>query len=241
MLHKILCLSFILSLVACTSLAGDFWDEGDGFHFRAGGGGPMWFRFSPNLNKLNLKVKEIGLSKLKSNISLWGGGGWGFVSDNFRIGGLGAGGSVTTKGIVDSVSKEVNLSMSFGGITGEYILRPLNRVELSFGGLLAWGVVTIKLSENKGPIDWDGIWGDYRQPVGSANISSSLKNNFFSFMPWIGAKYSILEWMGIGANIGYFQCWMDKNKWKINKLDLYDVPDIDMSDLMVRLDLTFGG
>ncbi len=47
--------------------------------------------------------------------------------------------------------------------------------------------------------------------------------------------------MGIGVNIGYFQCWMEKNKWKINKLDLYDVPDIDLSDLIIRFDLTFGG
>jgi hypothetical protein len=243
MLRKIFGLGMILSfaLAAAPSWAGEFWEEVDDLHFRGGGGGPMWFRFSPDLNKLNLKVSDIGLKKLNSSISLWGGGGWGFVSDNFRIGGLGAGGSVTSKGIVDSVSKEVNLSIGFGGVTGEYVLRPINRVELSLGALLGWGGVTIKLSKNKGPISWDGIWGDYKQPVGSVNTSSSLKNSFFGFMPWIGVKYSILEWMGIGANIGYFQCWMDKNKWKTDKLDLHDVPDIDLSDLAIRLDLTFGG
>jgi len=66
----------------------------DGKFFRGGAGGFEMINLPLDLPKIDTKLNQISLSELEDNIYLTGGGGWGNVGNNIRIGGYGYGGSI---------------------------------------------------------------------------------------------------------------------------------------------------
>ena len=239
-----------LSLVVVLALASmGFAGRKHGIQARGGGGGPMVFFYSPDLGPLNTQAEAMGLPKFDGYLKFYGGGGGGFIGKHLKIGGMGAGGIISTNGNVFddtlgvSLNKEVSLSIGFGGVTLEYVQPFLERLEVSFGGLLAWGEVTLEVNQKSGPNHWDGLWNNYHHNTtpDAKNITTQMDNGLFIIKPWVEVKYYITEWFALGGNLGYFYCSINKNNWKSNDVKINDVPKIDLSQVMFGVNFFFGG
>jgi len=172
---------------------------------------------------------------------LYGGAGFGEVTSRLKIGGAGFGGSMTTSGYTAPYSRDVSVSLGFGGILGEYDVLYLNRLNVFAGTLLGWGEMSIKIRRAESPADWNGIWGDYAQGSSVENASTDLNASFFAVMPWVGSRYFLTSWMAADARVGYFWSSISGENWRTNGEKVYNSPDLDLGNMFLMLSVLFGG
>ena len=160
--------------------------------FSGGGGGPTFTYMTPDLADINVMVAQMGPNiKLDEGFFLYGGKGYGHVNRNIRIGGMGAGGMITTSELVPGaggapdLAKEVEFSMGFGGVTLEYVMELPFDVQLFAGGLIGWGGISVRVSQYENALSWNGIWEDYGiGSIGDSNdLSLTMDNEFFTLSP----------------------------------------------------------
>src|SRR5512145_225517 len=106
----------------------------------AGGGvDALWYFFDATV--LNSELVKKGMPQLsESGMFMLGGHGYAYiiVVPDLRIGGMGAGGSVSETTIENNVLSKSKLSTSFGGVTIEYVFA-FKRLHFAIGGLLGGG------------------------------------------------------------------------------------------------------
>jgi hypothetical protein len=247
-------ISFLLILtLAVPILAEDSegfkWDQGGQTrgYFRGGAGGYELFMLPIELDAINNNLTQIGLPAFKSEMFLQGGGGWGFIGNNIRIGGFGAGGTLTSNAKINNIGKEVSLELGIGGFIIEKAFHPFNSMEIYLGASVGGGSATLKLLQWAGPVDWNEVWG-----VGYASESDTIAHafydyqttfscSFFTAMPVIGVRYNIFRWIAIGAKVGYLYTHIDENGWKMEDRKVYGVPEIDFSNVIYGINIYFGG
>jgi hypothetical protein len=206
-----------------------------------GGGGPMVMYLVVDLPEIDREIADLGIPKLGSGMLLYGGAGFGEISSRLKIGGAGFGGSMTTSGYNAPYSRDVSLSLGFGGILGEYDLLYLNRFNVFAGTLLGWGSMSIKINRAESPADWNGIWEDYAQGASVANASTDLDASFFTVMPWVGGRYFLTSWIAADGRIGYFWSSIGGESWRTNGEKVYNSPDIDLGNTYFLFSILFGG
>jgi len=217
-----------------------------GGFFRGGGGGWDWYYLPLNVDVLNTQLETIGLPSFSDRMILSGGGGWGFIGRGIRIGGLGASGSVSSFGIPDTSTNsqiDIQLTLSYGGFLIEKVFHPFNNSEIYIGATLGGGTTSIKFAKSSTKIRWDDIWTDGYSGGNSTfnNHQSEMSSHFFWAMPNIGFRYNIFRWFAIGANVGYFYQHTDEQRWKMENEVVADVPKIDFSGVVYRVNFYFGG
>jgi hypothetical protein len=210
----------------------------------------MFTYLSPDLGPLNTQIALMGIPNLKEEMFIFGGKGFGYVSRNIRIGGMGGGGEVTTDGVIegdptietDDLAKEVAFSLGFGGVTVEYTYNtPLN-IQLVAGGMLGWGGITVRISQFQGVPNWEGIWEDYQTGYtgDSYDLTVYMNNSIFILNPWIGAEYKILPWMGIAGKAGYFYSKASRSNWNSEGTEIFGGEEIDLSNVSFEVAIIFG-
>lgn len=217
--------------------------------FSGGGGGVSFVRIQPDLGPLNLQIVQMGIPELEEGMFLYGGHGYGYVNRNFRIGGMGAGGMMTTSGYIPgaggapSLAKEVEFDIGYGGVTLEYCYNTPIGIQVFAGGLIGWGGISVTVSQFENSLSWNGIWEDYHTGYTGNSFDQvmTMNNSLFVLNPWVGAFYKVLPWMGVAGKAGYFYSTAPNGDWKALDSEIYGAPEIDLSNVSFEVNITFGG
>ncbi len=183
-----------------------------------------------DLNPINEYLrKSRGSGFDKTPMLLLGGQGYGYIMivPNLRIGGMGAGGSLTSKSIdtVTNTRRNVELSVGFGGVTIDYTIPIVPRLDASIGVFLGSGSTEIKLTRNSNPNKiWDEVWDNFGTDKKIDDYTQKLSGSFFIFQPQLNLEYAIWRWLAIRIGIGYNG--MAFGSWTLDDdYDLIGVPD----------------
>lgn len=165
-----------------------------------GGGGFVGGWSMPNIDPINLKLKEIGIPELStSGIFTTGGAGFiyiGFVK-NLRVGGMGYGGTISSSSTINGINNEAIYSLGGGGLTVEYTLPFIKDIGVSLGAILGAGSMSLELYRNDGNFSWEGILDE------PSNISRKVENNFWTFTPTLNADFPVYRFVALRLGVGY--------------------------------------
>ena len=154
----------------------------------------------PNIDPINLKLKEIGIPELStSGIFTTGGAGFiyiGFVK-NLRVGGMGYGGTISSSSTINGINNEAIYSLGGGGLTVEYTLPFIKDIGVSLGAILGAGSMSLELYRNDGTFSWEGILDE------PSNISRKIENNFWTFTPTLNADFPVYRFVALRLGVGY--------------------------------------
>lgn len=203
-----------------------------------GGGGftPAWF--TPNVDPLNIKLKELGIPEVaKNGIFTTGGGGYiyiGFVK-NLRIGGMGFGGSTSESAVIQGINYEANYSIGGGGLTIEYTLPFIKDVGVSLGTVLGGGSIDIEFFKNSSAYSWEDILNEEPE-----NSMERLTNNYWIVTPTINLDIPVYRFVALRIGTGY-QFSID-NEWKANNnQNITGTPDdLNGNSFYVQLGIFVG-
>jgi hypothetical protein len=187
-----------------------------------GGGGflPGWY--VPNVDPLNLQLKNVGIPELStSGMFTTGGGGFiyiGFVK-NLRIGGMGFGGTMSQSVIKNSTEYEATYSLGGGGLTVEYTLPFIKNIGVSTGAILGRGSITIETFQNNSSFSWDNLI----DPT-STNILTRLHDTYWFLTPTLNIEVPVYRFIALRVGLGY-QFTLG-NSWTANNdQNISGVPD----------------
>ena len=182
--------------------AGQFFDAPFG-----GGIGyvPAWY--IPNIDPINSELSQIGMPELStSGFYSSGIAGFlyiGFVKD-FRIGGMGFSGYLSSSQLIDNVNGEADYSLSGGGVTLEYTLPFIKNIGVSVGAVVGAGSMELELFRNTGEFSWGGMWEELSEPNNSSeSYYGKLRNHYWMVTPTVNLDYPIYRFVVIRLGVGY--------------------------------------
>ncbi|MAT40078.1 MAG: hypothetical protein CL946_10795 [Ectothiorhodospiraceae bacterium] len=236
--------SLLLVFSSATSFAQDDEEQprrssrGSGGIFGAGGG-PSGAWYFINTDVLNSSLTDKGMPELSTDgMFLFGGHGYAYIIivPNLRIGGIGMGGSMSETNVDDGTFNRSELAVGFGGVTLDYTI-PFGRFHIAIGTMLGAGSYTLTLT--RGPNtdkSWEDLFGD---PLIPSDSRLEMINGFFAYQPALTVEYDISPFIVASLKGGYFGTAGDT--WELNgEFEVNEVPEFDMNNAFVRLDLTFG-
>ena len=165
-----------------------------------GGGGFVVGWNMPNVDPINLKLKEIGIPELStSGVFTTGGAGFIYIGviKNLRVGGMGYGGTISSSSTTNGINNEAIYSLGGGGLTVEYTLPFIKNIGVSIGAILGGGSMSLELYSNDGNFSWEGILDN------PSNISRTIDNSFWIFTPTLNADFPVYRFVSLRAGIGY--------------------------------------
>lgn len=172
--------------------------------FGGGGGFVTGWNF-PSVNSLNLKLKEIGLPELSKN-GMFSTGGAGFIYigfvKNLRIGGMGFGGSTTSKTYSNGDNLQADLSIGGGGLTVEYTLPFVKNMGVSVGAILGAGSMSLELYRNNGNFNWNDLWLDMNNGQHTSTFIK-MQKKFWIFSPTINVDIPVYRFVALRLGTGY--------------------------------------
>jgi len=197
-----------------------------------GGVTPGWVFV--DVKPVNDYLVAAGGAPLKDDgMFLFGGGGAVYVGviNNFRVGGMGMGGSISSSS-VDSlgVRRDAEFNNGFGGVTFEYVIPLFPRLDIAVGTMLGWGGVDLTIRQDVGGnLTWDDEWGNfgsgnYSIPGGQINnITRTLSGSYFVWIPSVNVEYALLGWCAVRLGASYVG--MSAPSWSVDgQYDLTGVP-----------------
>lgn len=214
---------YVFSIAGITSSQEKMnWDAKFAF---GGGFTPGWF--VPNFDGINDRIEGLGIDKFSTS-GFFATGGTGYVSlpmlKNFRVGGMGLGGSTSKKATVGGFNREAEYSIGMGGLTVEYTLPFIPSVAVSVGTVIGWGSVTLELYQNSGAVNWNDIWGAFTPNVNAQNIHQEISSSFFLLSPILNVDIPVDRFIAFRVGGGY-QVAVG-GKWKLdNGQEINNVPD----------------
>jgi hypothetical protein len=175
-----------------------------------------------------------------------GGGGsiYIMVLKNFRIGGMGMGGSVSSSSLdLYGVRRDADLSLSFGGVTIEYVVPITEKLDFAVGATVGGGGMHLRLQQMTGRTN---TWTEERDlfgtwpPSGVPNITRTLDGSFFVLAPAAHIEYAILGWLGVRASLSH--TFMMFPSWQVDSsYDLLNVPSkVKGNGLLFSLGIMVG-
>lgn len=156
-----------------------------------------------------------------------GGQGYGYVMflQNFRIGGMGGSGTRISTSLSGNTRRDVELSAGFGGVTLDYVIPVIPRLDVTTGVFLGAGGMSFTIRRDDGSAKtWGTEWSQLGSNDSVYNLSTKLSGSFFVIQPNVNFEFAILRWLGVRVGVGYMG--MIGNNWKVD--DTYDfigVPD----------------
>jgi len=211
-----------------------------------GGGGytPGWIFL--DLDRLNGFITAGGGAPFPDGrLMLNGGQGYAYmlVVSNLRIGGVGMTGTKSSTRVESATNtrRDVDLSVGYGGVTLEYALPIVPRLDITFGTVIGGGGMTLRLRRDQGTArQWGDIWGEIGSPLPVAEYSRKLESSFFVYQPSVTLEFALLRWLGVRAGVGYLG--MAGGEWKLDdEYELFGVPEeIDGSGWMIQTGIYVG-
>ena len=158
-------------------------------------------------NPVNTQLKLVGMPELSTS-GFYSSGIAGFLYigfvKNFRVGGMGFGGSLSSSQTIDNVNREIVYSLSGGGVTLEYTLPFIKNVGVSVGAIIGAGSMDLELYRNSGDFSWGGMWEELSDPnVASDSYYGKLRNHYWMFTPTINLDYPVYRFVVLRLGVGY--------------------------------------
>lgn len=190
---------------------------------------------SVNVAPVNEFLKASGIAPFDQNgMFLWGGAGAAYIMlvPNLRVGGLGMSGSISTGSSVQvpgvgQVQRDARLSVGFGGVTIEYVIPVVERLDIAMGAMLGGGGMDLTLKQNIGGIDsWSNEQKTFAAttwpPNSLNNVTRVLSGSYFIWIPSVNVEYAVLGWLGIRLGASYvgmsFPSWSVDNDYTLNNV-----------------------
>jgi len=166
---------------------------------------PAWY--IPNVDPVNTQLKLVGMPQLSTS-GFYSSGVAGFLYigfvKNFRVGGMGFGGSLSSSQTIDNVNREVVYSLSGGGVTLEYTLPFIKNVGVSVGAIIGAGSLDLELYRNSGDFSWEGMWEEVSDPnISSDSYYGKLRNHYWMFTPTVNLDYPVYRFVVLRLGVGY--------------------------------------
>jgi hypothetical protein len=194
----------------------------------AGGFTPFWLFL--DVDPINQYLANSNCAQFnKDGMMLWGGQGYGYIMllPNVRIGGIGAKGTKksTSYDVATEIRRDVEMSVGFGGVTIDYVVPVMPRLDISGGVMLGGGGMDIKMTRDNGSAKlWTELWDDLGSTSATQNYSRKLSGSFFIVQPSVNIEYAVLRWLGVRVGVSYLG--MTGGEWKLDdKYDILGVPD----------------
>jgi hypothetical protein len=208
---------------------------------------PQWLFL--DLDPLNRVITSHGGTALKTGgMPLFGGGGYAYILfvQNLRIGGMGVTGKLTSKAVEivnpqTQINRDVDLSVGYGGVSVEYVVPIVPRLDLAFGGVIGGGNMTIKITRNVTETKiWNNLWNEFEGQNNINEYSRTLTGNYFAYQPSVNLEYAVLRWLGVRVGASYLGTI--GNNWKLDEnYDIVNVPDnINSRGFMLNAGLFLG-
>lgn len=245
---------WLLTILALTAMAGFAQEEpippkrskAVKFGF-FGGYTPGWV--SVDVAPINAFLQK---TPLKDNgVFLHGGAGAAYIMfvPNLRVGGLGMSGSISSSAVDNAgFKRDAKLKLGFGGVTIEYVIPIVERLDVAVGGMLGTGGIDLVLSQSNGANDtWTTERDAYNNVmIGNSpnatppNVTRTLNGSYFVYIPSVNIEYAFLGWMAVRAGVSYVG--MAAPSWKVDATyDLSNVPDnVSGKGLMINAGLLVG-
>ena len=213
-----------------------------------GGFTPGWLFL--NVDPINLYLAGAGGAPLKDDgVFLYGGAGSAYIMflPNLRVGGVGMSGSIKSTSLDGlGVRRDAELSVGYGGVTFEYVIPVIERLDVLVGAMLGGGGIGITLrADAGGNKTWAQEWGNfgsgnYQHGGTITNITRKLDGRFFVWVPSVNAEYALLGWLG--ARLGVSYVGMSAPSWQLDdNYDLLGVPsDVNGKGFMINAGLFVG-
>ena len=194
-------------------------------------------------------VPAHGAALKNDGVFLFGGGGSAYIMfvPNLRVGGMGLGGQISSTSLDGAgIRRDAELGVAFAGVTIEYVLPVIDRLDVAVGGMLGGGGIDLTLRESAGgSLTWSGEWGNfgsgnYQNGGQVTNISRKLDGSFFVWVPSVSIEYAVLGW--VGARLGASYVGMSAPSWTVDdKYDLLGVPgEVNGKGWMINAGLFVG-
>jgi hypothetical protein len=211
--------------------------------FGVGGGvSPYWMFLRSD--DMNAAITEKGFPAVSNKgMFLLGGHGYAYIMliPNLRVGGLGAGGSISVEetrpgnaGTPDMFAR-TSIATGFGGVTLEYVI-PIKRLQFAVGGMIGAGSYTLAFTSLYKQ-DW--TWKSIAPSTTAGNYQHTLTCPFFAYQPTVSMEYYLSPFTILGVSGGYFGA--AGNTWTLDDaFEVNEMPDIRFGGAFVKLGLTFG-
>jgi hypothetical protein len=235
----------LISLTMVAMLANAQDEQAGGRPLRIGGAGgfmPMWMM--PNLDDVNAKLSSVNLPTFSTGGFFGsGGGGYAYIIyiPDVRIGGFGAGGSITAEGVIHNQPTKVEYAASFAGVTIEYAIPIFQRASIVVGSMLGSGSMTLTVLQSDGKTrGWDDVWSDVGIASPMTNYKQKLSSGFFAYNPYVYFEYGVNSLIGVRIGAGYVG--NTSGDWKIDdNSTLASVPSgIKLNGLVIQTGIFFG-
>jgi hypothetical protein len=211
--------------------------------------------FTPGWLFMDMKpINEIltasgGAALSESGIPLYGGGGAAYIMfvPNLRVGGLGMGGSVSSTSLdAAGVRRDAEVDAGWGGLTVEYVVPVVDKLDIAIGGMLGGGGIDITLRQDVGGAKtWGGEWGsfdtgNYQNGGQITSVRRTLEGSFFVWIPSVNVEYAVTGWFALRLGASYVG--MSSPSWSLDgEHDLLGVPSsVTGSGFMINAGLFVG-
>lgn len=208
-----------------------------------GGAGVVPMFLFLRLGDLNSSLAPGQLPALNgSGMFLMGGGGYfytGFIR-NLRIGGVGAGGSMQNASdvVMNGVTKTTKLSMSYGGVSLEYVI-PFGNFHVAVGGVLGGGSVTVTLTSNTSSIDWNELVKMFGDRTFTNLMRHQLSRGYFAYQPTVSLEYVPHPLISARLTGGWYG--MSGGGWSLNEdTPVTSPPDLKLGGGFIQLGIFVG-
>jgi hypothetical protein len=168
------------------------------------------------------------------------------VVPNMRVGFMGMGGvrSTTTANMTTSVRQDVDVSISFGGFTFDYVWTVVPKLDVALGTMIGWGGMDLTLRKQLAGSGqtWEGekdLFTNWNATTGNV-LTRNLSGSFFTLVPSVSLEYAISGWIGVRIGASYVA--MMAPSWSLDgEHDLVGVPSSVKGDgLMLHAGIFVG-
>jgi hypothetical protein len=205
---------------------------------------PAWL--SMDLDALNATIVAAGGTPFDGGTMMLNGGqGYAYILlvQNLRVGGMGMSGTRSTSRIEEATNthRDVELNVSYGGVTVEYTMPVMPRLDVTVGTLLGGGGMTVTMRRDQGGAKvWDDLWDEFGSSASPTEYTRKMDGSFFIYQPSVTIEFAILRWLGVRAGVGYLG--MAGGSWQLDgHYDLAGVPDeINGNGWMINTGIYLG-
>jgi hypothetical protein len=146
---------------------------------------------------------------------------------NLRVGGLGASGSMESSSleIATNTRRTVELSVGVGGVTIDYVVPVIPRLDVTVGTMIGGGHMKFLMTRDNGTGKvWGDLWSDYGSGQPAAEYARTMEGSYFMYEPNVGVEVAVMRWLGVRASVGYLGT--SGNSWTLDeRYDITGVPD----------------
>ena len=193
-----------------------------------GGFTPGWLNV--NVGPINEFLTGAGAAPLRNNgVFMFGGAGAAYIMiiPNVRVGGVGMSGSISSTSLdAAGLRRDAKLVVGYGGVTVEYVVPIMDRLDVAAGIMLGTGGMDLTLRESNGGNDSWASEQKYFQSGLTAppyTITRTLSGSFIVWVPSVYVEYAILGWLGSRVGVSY--TGMSAPSWQVDaNYDLLGVP-----------------